>query len=146
MLWQVLHLNTSNHEALCAFVLKYSATYLFHLDIPELKSVIVFFHVSIHDIHKYILSSMITVVEFRTKQATGSRYMPTDKFYNNYFFIKIDLDWLELVKNWARFQKKECFKNENNQIVLLIKVLLLIWYSSMKKKLDKLDKFGWFLT
>ena len=44
----VWHLNTSNHEALCAFVLKYGATYLFHLDIPELKSVIVFYHVSIY--------------------------------------------------------------------------------------------------
>ena len=34
---------------------------------------------------------MITVVEFRAKQATGSRYMPTDKFYANYSkFIWID--------------------------------------------------------
>ena len=38
---------------------------------------------------------MITVVEFRAKQATGSLYMLTDKFYTNYFFIRIDLDWLE---------------------------------------------------
>jgi hypothetical protein len=37
-------------------------------------------------------SSMITVVEFSAKQATGSRYMPTDKLYTNYFFIKIDLN------------------------------------------------------
>ena len=35
---------------------------------------------------------MITAVEFRAKQATGSRYMPTDKLHANYFFIKIDLD------------------------------------------------------
>jgi hypothetical protein len=35
---------------------------------------------------------MIAVVEFRAKQATGSRYMPTDILYANYFFIKIDLD------------------------------------------------------
>ena len=60
---------------------------------------------------------MITVVEFRAKQATGSRYMPTDKLYANYFFIKIYLDWSEHAKNWARFQKTECFKNENNQKV-----------------------------
>ena len=58
---------------------------------------------------------MITVMEFRPKEATGSRYMPTDKLYTNYFFIEIDLDGLELAKNWARFQKIECFKNENNQ-------------------------------
>ena len=37
-------------------------------------------------------NSIITVVEFRAKQATGSRYMPTDKLYTTYFFIKIDLD------------------------------------------------------
>ena len=36
---------------------------------------------------------MITVVNFRAKQAT------IDKFYTNYFFIKIDLDWLEHAKN-----------------------------------------------
>ena len=36
---------------------------------------------------------MITVVEFRAKKATGRRYMPTDKFYANYFFIKIDQRW-----------------------------------------------------
>ena len=40
----------------------------------------------------HIHISMITVVEFRTKQATESRYMLTDKFYTNYFFIKIDLN------------------------------------------------------
>ena len=62
--------------------------------------------------------------------------MPTEKLYTNYFFIKIDL--VELAKNWVRFQKVECFKNENNQKVLKIKVLLLILYSSMKK----VDKFG----
>jgi hypothetical protein len=39
--------------------------------------------------------SMITVVGFRAKQATGSQYMLTDKLYPNYFFIRIDLDWLE---------------------------------------------------
>ena len=32
---------------------------------------------------------MITVVEFRAKQARESRYMPTDKLYANYFFIEI---------------------------------------------------------
>ena len=31
---------------------------------------------------------MITVVDFRAKQATGSRYMPTDKFYAYYFFYQ----------------------------------------------------------
>jgi hypothetical protein len=42
--------------------------------------------------------SMITVVEFKAKQAsgsiveTGSRYMPTDKLYINYFFMVIALD------------------------------------------------------
>ena len=36
--------------------------------------------------------SMIIVVDCRAKQATGSRYMPIDKLYGNYFFIKIDLD------------------------------------------------------
>ena len=36
--------------------------------------------------------SMITIVEFRAKQSTGSRDMPTDILYDNYFFIKIDLD------------------------------------------------------
>jgi hypothetical protein len=50
---------------------------------------------------------------------------------------------LELNKNWAQFQKIECFKNENNQKVSLINVLLLTLYSSMKKILDK---FGWFLA
>ena len=49
--------------------------------------------------------SMITVVGFRAKQATGSRYMPSDKLYANYFFIRIDLDSLEPAKNWAQFQK-----------------------------------------
>ena len=37
-------------------------------------------------------SSMITVVEFRAKQATGSQYLLTDKSYDNYFFIGNDLD------------------------------------------------------
>jgi hypothetical protein len=36
--------------------------------------------------------SMIIVVEFRAKQDTVRRYMPTDEFQANYFFIKIDLD------------------------------------------------------
>ena len=36
--------------------------------------------------------SMITVVEFGAKQATGSRYMSTDKLNGNYFFVEIDLD------------------------------------------------------
>ena len=35
---------------------------------------------------------MITVVEFRAKQATGSQYLLTDKSYDNYFFIGNDLD------------------------------------------------------
>ena len=39
-----------------------------------------------------VSGSMITVVEFRAKQATGSRYLLTDKLYDNYFFIGIDLD------------------------------------------------------
>ena len=81
-------------------------------------------------------SSMITVVEFRPKQATGSRYMPT-----NYFFIEIDLGWLELTKNWVWFQKIECFQNENNQKVSLIKNLLLILYSLMKKNRQNLADF-----
>ena len=76
---------------------------------------------------------MITGVEFWVKKATWSRYMATDKLYANHFFIEIDLDWLELAKNWAWFQKIEYFKNENNHKVSLIKVLLLILYSSMKK-------------
>ena len=79
---------------------------------------------------------MITVVEFRAKQPTGSRYMPTDKLYANYFFIKINLDLLKHAKNWAQFQKTECFKNENNQQVSLIKVIFLISNSSMKKKIE----------
>ena len=41
---------------------------------------------------------MITVVEFRAKQGTGSRYMTTAKLYANYFFIKIDLDIVERQK------------------------------------------------
>ena len=36
--------------------------------------------------------SMITVVVFRAKQATGSQYLLTDKSYDNYFFIGNDLD------------------------------------------------------
>ena len=60
--------------------------------------------------------------------------MPTDEFYANYFFSKIDFDWLEHAKNWTWFQKIEGFKNENNQKVSLIEVLLLILYFSMKKK------------
>jgi hypothetical protein len=51
----------------------------------------------------------------------------------NYFFIKIDFDWLKHNKYWARFQKTECFKIENDQKGSLIKVLLLTLYSSMKK-------------
>ena len=39
------------------------------------------------------IMEMIIVVEFRAKQARGSRYMPTDKFYTNYFFIK--LIWID---------------------------------------------------
>ena len=39
--------------------------------------------------------SMITVVEFRVKQATGSWYILIDPGYDNYFFIGIDLDLLE---------------------------------------------------
>ena len=39
-----------------------------------------------------IYNSMITIVEFRAKKATESRYMVTDKLYTNYFSIKIDLD------------------------------------------------------
>jgi hypothetical protein len=42
--------------------------------------------------------SIITVIEFRAKQATGSRYMLADKSYAIYFFIGIDLDWLVHVK------------------------------------------------
>ena len=62
---------------------------------------------------------------------TWSRYLPTDEFYSNYFLI--DLDWLEHAKNLVWFQKTGSFKNENNQKVSQIKVLLLILYSSMKK-------------
>ena len=51
--------------------------------------------------------SMITFVEFKAKQATGGRYMPTDKSYTNYCFIKIDLDD---AKYWAQFQKIEFFE------------------------------------
>ena len=40
-------------------------------------------------------NSMITVVEFRAKQATGSWFILTEKLYANFFFIRIDLDWLE---------------------------------------------------
>ena len=40
-------------------------------------------------------NSMITVVEFRAKQATGSWFILTQKLYANFFFIRIDLDWLE---------------------------------------------------
>ena len=52
------------------------------------------------------LASMITVVELRAKQATRSRYMPTDKSYDNYFFIEIDLDWLEPAKKIGRNFRK----------------------------------------
>ena len=37
-----------------------------------------------------LVISMITLEEFRAKEATGSRYMPTDKSYANY--NEIDLD------------------------------------------------------
>ena len=36
--------------------------------------------------------SMITVVEFRVIQATGSKYTLTDELYAKYVFIEIDLD------------------------------------------------------
>ena len=39
--------------------------------------------------------SMITVVEFRVKQARGSWYTLIDTGYANYFFIGIDLDLFE---------------------------------------------------
>jgi hypothetical protein len=32
----------------------------------------------------FLLLIMITVVEFRAKQATGSKYMPTDKLYDDF--------------------------------------------------------------
>ena len=51
----------------------------------------------------FFLISMITVVQFRAKHATGSQYMLTDKLYGNYFFIWIDLDWLEDVKGGKYF-------------------------------------------
>ena len=59
------------------------------------------------------------------------KYMPTDKLYD-IFFMEVDLDWLELAKKWVRFQKIDGFKNEHNQKVL-VKVVSLILYSSMKK-------------
>ena len=81
---------------------------------------------------------MITVVEFRAKEATKSRYMPTDELYVNYFLIKTDLDWLELTKNWARFQKIESFKNEDNQKVLLIKVIFSNFIFFNEKKIGQI--------
>ena len=45
-----------------------------------------------------ILTSVITVVGFRAKQATGSQNILTDKSNANYFFIWIDLDWLKHTK------------------------------------------------
>ena len=73
---------------------------------------------------------------FRTKQATGRRYMYVHSrpiFY---------LDWSEHVKNWAWFQKVEDFKNENNQKVSLIKKTSNLIFSNEKK----IDEFSWFLT
>ena len=49
------------------------------------------YHIPIH-------ISMITVEEFRNKQATGSRHMFTDEFYTSYFFIKNYLNCFEHVK------------------------------------------------
>ena len=69
---------------------------------------------------------MITVVEFRAKQATGSRYMPTDRLYANYFFIKIELDWLI-----GAFQKMgEISENRVLQIWLIFDVE--IWVEFQK--------------
>ena len=42
-------------------------------------------------------NSMITVMEFSAKQAAGSRYIMLT--HENYFFIGIDLDWLEHKKD-----------------------------------------------
>jgi hypothetical protein len=36
--------------------------------------------------------SMITVVEFRAKQFIWSRVIPINEIYDDYLFIKIDLD------------------------------------------------------
>ena len=52
---------------------------------------------------------LIIVVEFRDKRATGSWYMLTDKLYTNYFFIKIDLDWLKHLKGVYFFVFKVIF-------------------------------------
>ena len=48
---------------------------------------------------------MTTVVDFRAKQATGNKYMPTDKLYANYFFIKIDFENWSLAKIGYDFRK-----------------------------------------
>ena len=46
---------------------------------------------------------MITILEFRAKQATGSRYMPTDELYVNFFFTENDLNCFEHARDWAQF-------------------------------------------
>jgi hypothetical protein len=76
---------------------------------------------------------MITVVEFRAKQATGIGICPLINYTPIIFSSKlIWTDWktpLQIIK---------CFKNENNQKVSLIRVLLQILYSSMKKKIRQI--------
>ena len=57
---------------------------------------------------------MITVVEFRAKQATVCWYMLTDKLYTNYFFIEIDLDWLEHRKGGEFFVFKVIFLHQKS--------------------------------
>ena len=57
---------------------------------------------------------MITVVEFRAKKATGSQYLLTDKLYDSYFFIGIDLDWLEHAKGGKFLVFKVIFLCQNS--------------------------------
>ena len=56
---------------------------------------------------------MITVVEFKAKQATNW-YILTDKLYSNYFFIGIDLDWLEHPKGGKSLVFKVIFLRQKS--------------------------------
>ena len=51
---------------------------------------------------KKIFGSMLTVVDFTAKQA---RYMITDKFLANYFFIELDFKNLAQLKKHKVLQK-----------------------------------------
>ena len=78
---------------------------------------------------------MITVVEFKPKQATRRRYKHTDKLYANYFFTKIGLKCYEHAQDGEFVVFKAiflCQKSAESESVLLPFDWIFFWQNYIK--------------